>query len=168
MFSSQNDSEPEPGSLLWYSYPVTFSLFALGGLITAAFSGSLFYLASGVTFAEVLLVGMVVPSFTWVVQMTTAQAWLPPALRRLYFGDLARVCVWGSLALLPAAAYNLAISDPWPVASLLNVLTSVALMGYLLFRRALHHNISLIWPFSWCLTITINMTLFLLSSRHWW
>lgn len=151
-----------------YTYPATAAWFAAGGAVTAAFSGSLAVLAPNARLTEVLIVGMLVPSFTWVVQVSSATVGLSAARRRLYLGDLGRVCLLGSVALLPAAVLNLCrpTSPLWWSAA--NVLVSVALMGADLFRRSARHEIALGWPLSWCLTIAVNMGLFVWSSRHWW
>ena len=51
---------------------------------------------------EVLAVGMLVPSFTWAVQLSASGLALSAAQRKLYWGDLGRICLLGSVALLPA------------------------------------------------------------------
>jgi len=162
--NEQPASDIPPG----YSYVKTFAFFVLGGLVTAAFSGSLAVPAVHAGWVEVLAVGMVVPSFTWVVQMSASGLWLNPQLRRLYWGDLGRICLLGSVALLPAAGVNFLMHQPPLWVSAANVLLSVVLMAADLFRRSAHHGISTRWPVSWCLTITVNMALFLWSSHRWW
>lgn len=151
-----------------YSYPATAAWFVAGAVVTALFSGSLAMLARNAGLAEVLFVGMVVPSFTWVVQLSASGIALTPERRRLYWGDLGRVCLLGSVALLPAAIGNVVVARPalWPSAA--NVLASVALMGGTLFRLSARHGIPLSWPIFWCLTITVNMMLFVWSSWRWW
>ena len=151
-----------------YSYAKTFTFFVLGALVTSAFSGSLAVPAVHASLFEVLAVGMIVPSFTWVVQISASAIGLSPQLRRLYWGDLGRVCLVGSVALLPAAAVNFVVSHPPLWVSSANVLASVALMAVDLFRRSAGNGISPKWPASWCLTITVNMALFLWSSHRWW
>ena len=151
-----------------YSYAKTLTLFALGGLVTSVFSGSLAVPAVHAGWVEVLAVGMVVPSFTWVVQMSASRLWLNPQLRRLYWGDLGRICLLGSVALLPAAGVNFLVHRPPLWISEANVLLSVALMAMDLFRRSARNGIPRRWPVSWCLTITVNMALFLWSSHRWW
>jgi hypothetical protein len=147
---------------------LTSALFALGAAVTAVFSGSLAVPAVNVGLVEVLAVGMLVPSFTWVVQLSAAGLWLRTGPRLLYWADLARVCLLGSVALLPAAFVNLLLTEPplWISAS--NVLISVALMALDLFRRSARHGIALRWPVSWCLTFVLNMAIFLWFSRGWW
>lgn len=143
-------------------------LFLLGGVVTAVFSGSLFVLTRDVSLIEVLIVGLVVPSFTWVVQATASWFLLPPDARLRYWTDLGWICVLGSLALLPAAAINLLATNPWIWISAANVLVSVAVMAIDLFRRCAAHRVSRWWPVSWCFTICLNMAIFLWTSRHWW
>jgi len=151
-----------------YSYPATACWFTAGGLVTAIFSGSLAPAAVQAELFEVLLVGMLVPSFTWVVQTGASAAAMSADMRRVYWGDLGRICLLGSFALLPAAIVNLV----WPPAPLwisaANVLVSVVLMAAMLFRLAARHGIAKGWPISWCLTITVNMCLFVWASRGWW
>ena len=151
-----------------YGYSVTAFMFSMGALVTAIFSGSLAILAVNAELPEVLAVGMIVPSFTWVVQMAASGLCLDPHFRQVYWGDLARICLLGSVALIPAAAANMLMPNPplWPSAA--NVLVSVAVMAIVLFRRSAAHGISLVWPVSWCLTIALNMALFVWTSRGWW
>ena len=151
-----------------YSLISTALWFAAGGAVTAVFSGSLARLAVHAGLPEVLAVGMIVPCFTWVVHLGASGLFLPPSKRRLYWGDLGRICLIGSLALLPAAIANLCLSKAPLWLSAANVLTSVAIMGAELFRRSARHKIAWAWPLCWCLTITVNMMLFLWASRAWW
>ena len=161
--------EEQPAAIpAGYAYPATAGWFGAGAMVTAVFSGSLAALARNADLAEVLMVGMIVPSFTWVVQMTASGIGLPSALRRLYWGDLGRVCLLGSIALLPAAIVNLCLPQAPLWLSAGNVLTSVALMAVELFRRSARQGIAPGWPVSWCLTITVNMALFVLASWGWW
>jgi hypothetical protein len=111
---------------------------------------------------------MIVPCFTWVVQLGASGLALPAGKRRLYWGDLGRICLLGSIALLPAALANLFLPHAPPWLSAANVLVSVALMGAALFRLSAGHAISAWWPLSWCLTIAVNMMLFVWSSWRWW
>jgi hypothetical protein len=151
-----------------YSYPSTAVWFIAGGVVTAVFSGSLAVLTDKANVAEVLMVGMCVPSFTWIVQMSASAIGLTSSLRRLYWGDLGRVCLLGSVALLPAGILNLSPPQAPLWLSAANVLVSVALMGLDLFRRSARHGIAVVWPISWCLTISVNMGLFVWSSWAWW
>ena len=114
------------------------------------------------------MVGMLVPCFTWVVQLSASALALPSQKRVLYWGDLGRICLIGSVALVPAAIANLCLPRAPLWLSAANVLASVAIMGADLFRRTARHEIAAVWPISWCLTITVNMMLFLWSSWNWW
>jgi hypothetical protein len=143
-------------------------LFLFGGLVTAVFSGSLFMLTRDISFTEVMLVGMIAPCFTWVVQSTAAALLLSPEKRTVYWHDLGWICVLGSFALLPAAVVNLSLSEPRLWISAGNVLASVAIMAVDLFRRSAAHGIAWGWPVSWCLTISLNMAIFAWTSRHRW
>lgn len=151
-----------------YSHLQTAGWFAAGAAITAVFSGSLAPAAVHSTLPVVLTVGMIVPSFTWAVQVTASALWLPSALRRVYWDALGRICFLGSVALLPAAIVNLCL-PPAPLwISVLNVLASVAVMAVVLFRLTTTRGIPTAWPMSWCLTIAVNMGLFIWASWCWW
>ena len=158
----------QPAACPGYSYAATAILFALGGLVTAVFSGSLVRMSAHAGFAEVLITGMVIPTFTWAVQLSASGLLLKQDLRRLYWGDLGRICLLGSLALLPAGLLNLIMSAPPLWLSAGNVVLSVVIMAADLFRRTSKYGLSPLWPISWCVTISVNMTLFYLASRHWW
>ena len=100
--------------------------------------------------------------------MCSSDLALPAGKRRLYWGDLGRVCLLGSIALLPAAFANLFVPGAPLWFSAANVVASVALMGADLSRRSARHGIARGWPLSWCVTIIVNMMLFVWSSRGWW
>ncbi|MCE9604361.1 MAG: hypothetical protein K8U03_05585 [Planctomycetia bacterium] len=151
-----------------YSYLETAGWFAAGAVVTAIFSGSLAWTTERAGLMEVLIVGMLVPSFTWVVQISASAIGLAGALRQVYWGDLGRICLIGSVALLPAAIVNLCLSQAPIWVSAVNVLASVAIMAAALFRLTRGHGIAPVWPVSWCLTITVNMCLFVWSSWGWW
>ncbi len=155
-------SPPEP------SLVATAGWFAAGGIVTAAFSGSLIRLAPHTPTAEVLSLGMVVPSFTWAIQLIASALAMTSPQRRTYWNDLGCTCLLGSVALLPAAVANLALSQPPWWLSAANVLVSVAAMGATLRDLSSRHGISPIWPLGWVVTITANMLLFLWVSRRWW
>lgn len=147
-----------------------------GALVTGVFSGSLAWLTTQAQWEEVLLIGMIVPTFTWLVQLTAAAVLLPAHQRDRYWAHLGWICLLGSFVLLPVGLVNL-VSIPdgrfltvaglriWSAAG---VLASVAIMAAALFRLTRRDGIPDFWPISWCITITINMTLFVLSSWHWW
>lgn len=150
------------------SFGATAAWFIAGGVVTAVFSASLAWLTSKADLVEVLTVGMVVPSFTWAVQLTASAALMTPERRRVYWSDLGRICLLGSVALLPGALVNLSVPQPPRWASVANVLLSVLIMAAALFHRSARHGTALGWPISWCLTITVNMLLFLWTSWQWW
>lgn len=150
------------------SYAKIAGWFIAGAVVTAVFSGSLAMLAKHAGVTEVLLVGMIVPCFTWVVQLSASGLAMPAERRRLYWGDLGRICLLGSVALLPAGIANLALPRVPLWVSAANVLASVALMAAALFRLTARQGIGPAWPISWCLTITVNMMLFVWSSWRWW
>ena len=151
-----------------YSLPRTAAWFASGGMVTALFSGSLFMLTKNVDFSVVFFVGMVVPCFTWFVQGIASVVVMPQDLCRVYWGELGRICLLGSFALLPAAILNLCLPAPSHWMSAANVLASVCIMGVTLHYRVTRRQISPVWPVSWICTISLNMCLFLLASRNWW
>lgn len=164
--------------LAQHSFASTAAWFASGGLVTVVFSGSLAALTDQVQLAEVLAIGMLVPCFTWVVQLLASAGLMPSTKRTIYWSQLGRACFVGSVALLPAAVVNYATTDVFAVEfvttatarwlSVANVLASVVLMALFLFRRAAVRHIALAWPISFCATISVNMALFLASSWHWW
>ncbi len=149
------------------SLPATACWFLAGGAITAVFSASLAMQATNVGWMYVLAVGMIIPSFTWVVQFTASALFMAPARRPVYWADLGRICVAGSVALLPAGLANFIPGTPlWLSAA--NVLLSVLTMAVMLFILSARHHHSPRWPVSWCATITVNMGLFLWASHDWW
>lgn len=142
--------------------------FLLGGLVTAPFSLSLYAHAANASFRGVAITGMLVPCFTWVVQLSLAAFGMPSAKGQPYAKDLGRVCFWGSVALLPGALVN-ALQLPYGLwMSVINVVGSVIFMAWYLFRLTKQQDISPLWPISWCFTIALNMALFVMFSWHWW
>jgi len=162
-----NPNQPLPTPQL-KSYLNIMLLFVGGGVVTAAFSASLVHLTTKANLMEVLSIGMIVPSFTWLVQLSASGLCLRGNARRAYWLDLGWICLIGSFALLPAAIFNFVVANPpwWPSAA--NVIISVALMSAELFRRSIRNGRSMGWPISWTLTIILNMTLFVMFSRSWW
>jgi len=138
-------------------------LFIGSFLVTAVFSASLKVLFQTVSWREVLLKGLLIPCFTWTVQLLLSAVFLKSADRLTYWNRLGWVCLIGSIALLPAAFYNLRSATPWVWISIVNVLASVVLMAvslHLLLRRA---SFRWLWTLSWVVLIVINMTLYLSS-----
>lgn len=146
----------------------TVVLFAGGAVVTSIFSGSLVNLTTKASLSEVLLTGMVVPSFTWLVQLGASWIGLTGSSRQAYWRDLGWICLIGSVALLPAALANLVLHHPPLWVSAANVLLSVAIMAVILFRLSVAKRRALGWPISWCLTIAANMALFAWFSSGWW
>ena len=69
----------------------------------------------------------------------------------------------GSIALLPAAFYNLLFPQPLVVVSVINVLASVGLMVALLHLRLKAREFHWRWTASFVVLIVINMSLYLYS-----
>jgi hypothetical protein len=138
-------------------------LFALSFVVTAAFSASLKVFFRGESWGVVLAKGLLIPCFTWAAQLALSAICLAGARRLVYWEQLGVVCLAGSAALLPAAAYNFAAPSPRPALSALNVLASVVLMGALLYRRLRPRGFRARWAASWVALICVNMALYLYS-----
>jgi hypothetical protein len=139
------------------------ALFALSFAVTAAFSASLKVFFRGESWGVVLAKGLLIPCFTWAAQLALSAIYLRGARRRVYWEQLGIVCLAGSAALLPAAAYNSAAGSPRPVISALNVLASVALMGALLDRRLRPRGFAARWAAGWVALVCVNVALYLYS-----
>ena len=138
-------------------------LFVGSFLVTAVFSASLKVFFQAVAWREVLLKGLLIPCFTWTVQLLLSAAFLDRQSRLKYWNRLGWVCLIGSVALLPAAFYNYLTVQPRVWISIVNVLVSVVLMAitlHLLLRRA---GFRWFWTLSWVVLIAINMSLYLSS-----
>ena len=104
-----------------------------------------------------------IPCFTWTVQLLLSAVFLKTEDRLTYWNRLGWVCLIGSIALLPAAFYNLSTPTPSVWVSIANVLASVVLMAvtlHFLLRRAGFRGL---WTVSWVVLIVINMSLYLSS-----
>lgn len=135
-------------------------LFIGSFLVTAVFSASLKVFFQAVSWREVLLKGLLIPCFTWTIQLLLSAVFLKTQDRLTYWNRLGWVCLIGSIALLPAAFYNLRSPAPWVWISVLNVLASVVLMAVtlnFLLRRA---GFRWLWTLSWAVLIVINMSLY--------
>ncbi len=135
-----------------------------GGVATAPFSLALARLMTRDTFTQALAKGMVIPLFTWFVQLCVTAWWLRGVRRYEYAVHLGVVCTLGSIALWPAAGYNLVASHPSPWVSVVNVYASVWLMFLELARR--NRVLGLprwLAPF-FLATIHVNMALFATSA----
>jgi len=136
-------------------------LFIGSFLVTAVFSASLKVFFQEISWREVLIKGLLIPCFTWTVQLLLSAVFLKRGDRLAYWNRLGWVCLIGSIALLPAAFYNMRAATPWVWISILNVLASVVLMAatlHLLLRRAGFRSL---WTLSWVVLIVINMSLYL-------
>ena len=139
------------------------ALFIASFLITAVFSASLKVFFTEVSWNEVLTKGLLIPCFTWSVQLIASAVLLNSERRLVYWTQLGWVCLIGSFALLPAAFYNFASSQPLVMISVANVLASVVLMFVILSRRLWLRRFHFGWALSFMLVITINMSLYLYS-----
>ena len=138
-------------------------LFIGSFLVTAVFSASLKVFFQAVSWREVLTKGLLIPCFTWTVQLLLSAAFLDGRSRLRYWNRLGWVCLIGSIVLLPAAFYNFLSVQPWMWMSIINVLASVVLMVttlHVLLRRA---GFRWQWTFSFLVLIIINMLLYLSS-----
>ena len=140
-----------------------FLLFIGSFLVTAVFSASLKVFFQEISWRAVLIKGVLIPCLTWTVQLLLSAVFLKTQDRLIYWNRLAWVCLIGSIALLPAAFYNLSSPAPWVWISIANVLASVVLMAvtlHFLLRRA---GFRWLWTLSWVVLIVINMSLYLSS-----
>lgn len=138
-------------------------LFASSFLVTAVFSASLKTFFAAESWTEVLVKGLVIPCFTWTVQLVLSALYLNAERRIVYWTQLGVVCLVGSLALLPAAFVNFAHASPPPSLSALNVLLSVVVMATCLHRRLRARGFAPRWTVGWVVLICINMSLYLWS-----
>lgn len=138
-------------------------LFIGSFLVTAVFSASLKVFFQEISWREVLIKGLLIPCFTWTVQLLLSAAFLKTDDRLTYWNRLGWVCLIGSFALLPAAFYNLCSATPWVWISILNVLASVMLMAVTLRFLLQRAGFRWLWTLSWFVLIIINMSLYLSS-----
>ncbi|HVE55930.1 MAG TPA: hypothetical protein VNB22_03825 [Pyrinomonadaceae bacterium] len=138
-------------------------LFVLSFLVTAVFSISLKTFFAGDAMTRDLSKGLIIPFFTWTVQLILSAFLLHGAERIFYWTQLGIICLIGSIALLPAAFYNFAVDHPSPVVSIASVLMCVAIMCVTLYFRLKPRGYSLLWTLGWTLTIIINMSLYAYS-----
>jgi hypothetical protein len=138
-------------------------LFIASFLVTAIFSSSLKVFFIEVSWTEVLTKGLVIPCFTWSVQLILSAILLTRARMLDYWTQLGWVCLIGSFVLLPAALYNFIAANPSETVSKVNVLASVFLMFAILIVRLRSRGFHLAWALSFLVVITINMSLYLYS-----
>ena len=138
-------------------------LFLLSALVTAVFSTSLIVFFHDIPWSEALTKGLLIPCFTWTMQLILSAVLLNSARRLIYWTQLGWVCLTGSIALLPAAFYNFLFPQPPVAISVVNVLGSVVLMTVLLHTRLRAREFHWAWTLSFVLLISINMSLYLYS-----
>ena len=138
-------------------------LFVGSFLVTAIFSASLKVFFHEVSWREVLIKGLLIPCFTWTVQLLLSAVFLKGGDRLTYWNRLGWVCLLGSFALLPAAFYNLTAATPWVGISIVNVFASVVLMAVTLHFLLQRAGFRRLWTLSWVVLIVINMSLYLSS-----
>ena len=138
-------------------------LFIASFLVTAVFSASLKVFFQAVSWREVLTKGLLIPCFTWTIQLLLSAAFMDGKSRLRYWNRLGWVCLVGSIALLPAAFYNFLTAQPWVWISIVNVLASVVLMAITLHALLRRDGFRWQWTLSWVVLIVINMSLYLTS-----
>jgi len=145
------------------SFKNIFILFVLSFLVTAVFSVSLKTFFADETMTRDLSKGLIIPFFTWTVQLLLSAFLLRGAERIFYWTQLGIICLIGSVALLPAAFYNFAVDTPSPLVSIGSVLLCVAIMCVTLYFRLKPRDYNLLWTIGWTLTIIVNMSLYAYS-----
>jgi hypothetical protein len=140
-----------------------FTLFFFSFLVTAIFSASLKVFFKDISWNEVLLKGLLIPCFTWTIQLILSALLLHSERRIIYWTQLGWVCLIGSFALMPAAAYNFLGAQPLVIISVINVLASVVLMTVALYFRLKQREFHWGWTASFVVLIVVNMSLYLYS-----
>jgi hypothetical protein len=138
-------------------------LFILSFFVTAIFSVSLKVFFAGESWTLNLSKGLLIPCFTWTVQLILSAIFLDRKESLIYWEQLGVICLVGSVVLLPAAIYNFASASPLPLVSVCNVLASVAVMSLMLFFRLKPRGFKARWAIGWTATIIVNMSLYLYS-----
>ena len=118
-------------------------------LVTVVFSASLKVFFQTVSWREVLIKGLLIPCFTWTIQLLLSAAFLDRKSRLRYWNRLGWVCLIGSIALLLAAFYNFLTVQPWVWISIANLLASVVLMAVTLHRLLTRDSFRWHWTLSW-------------------
>lgn len=137
-----------------------FVLFLLSFLVTAVFSVSLKTFFADESWSLNLSKGLLIPCFTWTVQLVLSAFLLRGEERLFYWTQLGIICLVGSIALLPAAFYNFAVAQPLPFVSIISVLLCVGIMCVTLFFRLKPRGYNLLWTIGWTATIIVNMSLY--------
>lgn len=138
-------------------------LFVLSFLVTAIFSVSLKTFFTTEAMTRDLSKGLIIPFFTWTVQLVLSAFLLRGEERLFYWTQLGVICLIGSVALLPAAFYNFAVENPLPIVSIASVLLCVAIMCVTLYFRLKPRDYSVLWTLGWTATIIVNMSLYAYS-----
>lgn len=138
-------------------------LFVLSFLVTAVFSVSIKKFFAAESWALNLSKGLLIPCFTWTVQLVLSALLLRGAERLFYWTQLGIICLVGSMALLPAGFYNFAVDAPSPYVSILSVLLCAAIMCATLYFRLKPGGYNLLWTLGWTATIIVNMSLYAYS-----
>ena len=139
-----------------------------GGIVTAPFSASIMRFMANDTRPQALAKGLVIPVFTWAIQLLIA-LWLYRGVRRYEYAiQLGIVCTIGSVALWPAAAVNLLVANAAPWISAANVYLSVWIMGAELYRRTRILGLPSWLAPVFLVTIHVNMAIFATSVMTTW
>lgn len=138
-------------------------LFILSFLVTAVFSFSIKTFFAAESWTLNLSKGLLIPCFTWTVQLVLSAFLLRGAERIFYWTQLGIICLVGSIALLPAAFYNFAVAVPSPYFSIFSVLLCVAIMCVTLYFLLKPHRYNFLWTLGWTATIIVNMSLYAYS-----
>lgn len=138
-------------------------LFVLSFLVTAVFSVSLKKFFAAESWMLNLSKGLLIPCFTWTVQLVLSALLLRGAERVFYWTQLGIICLVGSIALVPAGFYNFAAQTPSPYVSIVSVLLSVAIMCVTLYFLLKPRGYNPLWTIGWTATIIVNMSLYAYS-----
>lgn len=138
-------------------------LFILSFLVTAVFSVSIMTFFTSESWQLNLSKGLLIPCFTWTVQLILSAILLRGAERVFYWTQLGIICLVGSIALLPAAFYNFAVNVPSPLISIFSVLACVTIMCVSLYFLLKPRRYNLLWTIGWTATIIVNMSLYAYS-----
>ena len=138
-------------------------LFIASFVVTAVFSVSLKTFFAAESWTLNLSKGLLIPCFTWTVQLILSAFLLRGAERIFYWTQLGIICLVGSIALLPAAFYNFTVAVPSPIYSIVSVLLCVAIMCVTLYFLLKPRNYNALWTLGWTATIIVNMSLYAYS-----
>ena len=138
-------------------------LFILSFFVTAVFSVSLKTFFASESWTLNLSKGLLIPCFTWTVQIVLSALLLRGAERIFYWTQLGVICLIGSIALLPAAFYNFAVGSPSPSISIFSVLLCVTIMCVTLYFLLKPRQYNFLWTLGWTATIIVNMSLYAYS-----